>query len=71
MLRGAPITLYPLSHRYFAIAPTLYDLAPSLVDSAVLIKVRPYIRSFPVTDRMLCSGIVGSGHLISELKYLY
>lgn len=34
--------------------------------SAVRINVRPYMRSFPVTDKMLCAAITGSVHRISS-----
>lgn len=71
VLNGSPTTLNPRSHRYLAKAPILYDEAPTFEDSAVLINVLPYIRSLPVTDRMLCSAKTGSGHLISvDKKYL-
>lgn len=64
LLIGSPTTLYPRSQRYFTKAPILY-VDVETASEEVLIKVRPYKRSLPVTDSILCSGKIGSGHRIS------
>lgn len=64
LLIGSPTTLYPRSQRYLTKAPILY-VEVETVSEEVLIKVLPYKRSLPVTDNTLCSGKIGSGHLIS------
>lgn len=77
--KGSPTTLYPLSHLYFARAPILYEVAPVFEFSAVPVRINvlPYIRSFPVTERIPCSASTGSGQRISEkqetrnMKYEY
>lgn len=58
--------LYPLSQLYFAKAPILYVCWFLLDVSEVRISVLPYMRSLPVTDRMLCGANVGSGQRISS-----
>lgn len=64
LLIGSPTTLYPRSQRYLTNAPILYVDVDTVSDE-VRIRVRPYKRSLPVTDKTLCSGKIGSGHLIS------
>lgn len=68
--KGSPTTLYPLSHLYFARAPILYEVAPVFEFSAVPVRINvlPYIRSFPVTERIPCSASTGSGQRISETR---
>jgi hypothetical protein len=70
LLIGSPTTLYPRSQRYFTSAPILY-VDVEIGSEEVLIKVRPYERSLPVTDNIPCSGRIGSGHLISFKKIIF
>lgn len=52
LLIGSPTTLYPRSQRYLTSVPIL-NVVVEIASEEVLIKVRPYKRSLPVTDNTL------------------